>query len=104
MKLLMITSAEDFHKDILRIFKDAGIQNFSESEIEGYKTIGSMSSSSNWFAVNKRGTQSNLFFSFTEEENIDLMFQLLKEFNANLKTNNPIRAVVLPIERSLYEF
>ena len=86
----MITSAEDFHNDILKMFKDSGIQNFSESEIGGYKTVLSMSSSSNWFAVNKQGTQSNLFFSFTEEENIDLMFQLLEEFNANLKTNNPL--------------
>ena len=32
MKLLMVTSVEEFHNDILQLFKKAGIQNFSESE------------------------------------------------------------------------
>jgi hypothetical protein len=30
-----------------------------------------------------------------------LFFILVEEFNKNLKTNNPIHAVVAPIERSI---
>jgi len=101
MKLLMVTSVEEFHDDILQLFKKAEINNFSESDIGGHKTIASVVSTSNWFAAGKTGTQSILFFSFTEEKNIDLIFGLLKEYNKQIETNNPIKAVVLPIERTL---
>ena len=101
MKLLMVTSVEAFHNDILQLFKKAGIHSFSESDIGGHKTAAPVMTSSNWFAAGKSGTQSNLFFSFTEDQNIDMMFDLLKEYNNNIETNNPIRAVVLPIERTL---
>jgi hypothetical protein len=40
-----------------------------------------------------------LFFSFTEEGNIDLLFKLIAEFNTQLETNNPVKAVVVPIEK-----
>jgi len=101
MKLVMVTSVEEFHNDILQIFKESGIQNFSESGIDGYKNVPTILSSSNWFATNKGATNSILLFSFTEEEKIDTLFELLKGYNNNLETNNPIKAVVLPIERNL---
>jgi outer membrane protein TolC len=47
------------------------------------------------FSSNK----SNMFFSFTEEENIDNLFNLIEVFNSNIETNNPIKAIVLPIEK-----
>ena len=40
-----------------------------------------------------------MFFSFTEDEHIDALFDLIKEFNTNLETNNPIKAIVVPIEK-----
>ena len=39
-----------------------------------------------------------MFFSFTENEKIELLFKLVSEFNENLETNNPIRAAVVNIE------
>ncbi len=54
---------------------------------------------SNWFSAEKGGNESSLFFSFTDDEHIDLLFDLIKEINSNLETNNPIKAVVVPIER-----
>jgi hypothetical protein len=104
MKLLMVTVVEEFHNDVLQMFKQAEINNFSESEIGGHKAPGSILSSSNWFASKKSGTQSNLFFSFTEDKNIDVLFKILKEYNSNIETNNPVHAVVLPIERSLNDY
>jgi hypothetical protein len=56
---------------------------------------------SNWFPGVKGGVESSLFFSFTEDEKIDTFFRLIKVFNENLETNNPIKAVVVPIERSI---
>jgi hypothetical protein len=40
-----------------------------------------------------------MFFSFTENKNIETLFQLIEEYNQNIETNNPIRAVVCPIEK-----
>ncbi len=101
MRLVMVTSVEEFHNDILQIFSKAGIQNFSESGIDGYKNAPALLSSSNWFATNRSATNSILIFSFTQKEKIDKLFLLLEEYNQNLETNNPIKAVVLPIEKHL---
>ena len=99
MKLLIVTVVEQFEKDILRLFKKANIRNFSGSDIDGYKNPAAMVRTSSWFPSEKGGVESSLFFSFTEDENIDMLFGLIEDFNSNLQTNNPIKAVVVPIER-----
>jgi hypothetical protein len=99
MKLVIVTVVDDYKKDIIKLFKQAQIHNFSESDIEGFKTTSSSKLSSNWFASEQSGADSELFFSFTDEENIDLLFNLIEEFNTKLETNNPVKAVVVPIER-----
>lgn len=101
MKLLIVTVVEDYHDKIIKLFKQARIDNYSESEIDGYKNAPSTMMSTSWFPSEKSGAESNLFFSFTEEDKIDHLFELIEEFNKNLETNNPIKAVVVPIERSI---
>ncbi len=99
MKLVIITAVEEFHNDLLQIFKKAEIKNVSESEIDGYKNIPTVLTSTNWFGSKKGGVNSIMLFSFTEKEKIDTLFDLLETYNKNLKTNNPVKAIVLPIER-----
>jgi hypothetical protein len=99
MKLLIVTVVDEYQKNILSLFKQAGIKNFSESDIEGYKTSKSLQMNSNWFASERSSTDSEMFFSFTNDDEIDVLFKLIKDFNDELKTNNPIRAVVVPIEK-----
>ena len=99
MKLLIVTVVEQFEKEILRLFKKANIENFSGSDIDGYKNPAAMVRTASWFPGEKGGVESSLFFSFTEDENIDMLFDLIEEFNASLETNNPIKAIVVPIER-----
>lgn len=101
MKLLIVTVVENYHDKVIKLFKQANIENFSESDIDGHKNAPSTMMSSNWFASERSGAESNLFFSFTDNENIDTLFDLIEEFNKNLETNNPIKAVVVPIERSI---
>ena len=57
--------------------------------------------SSNWFGVEHAGNESVMFFSFTDDSHIDTLFDLIKQFNKTLETNNPIRAIVVPIEKSI---
>ncbi|PTL99801.1 MAG: hypothetical protein DA407_16520 [Bacteroidetes bacterium] len=99
MKLVIVTAVEQFQKDVLKLFKKANIENFSSSDIDGYKNGPSLLMASNWFSGEKGGNESILFFSFTDDEHIDNLFNLIKEFNENLETNNPLKAVVVPIEK-----
>lgn len=98
MKLVMVTSVEEFQKDVLKLFKEANIENFSSSDIDGYKNTPSLLLASNWFSSVKGSNESSLFFSFAEAQKISILFKLIKEFNNTLKTNNPLKAVVIPIE------
>lgn len=101
MKLVIVTAVEEFHKDVMNLFKRAGIHSFSESGIEGYMSSTSLLMSNSWFGGEKGGNESSMFFSFTEDENIDVLFDLITEFNKDLETDNPIRAIVVPIEKHI---
>lgn len=99
MKLVIVTAVEQFREDVLKLFKNAKIENFSSSDIDGYKNGSSLLMTSNWFSAGKSGSESSLFFSFTDDERIDNLFHLIKEYNGNVETNNLLKAVVLPIEK-----
>jgi len=99
MKLVIVTAVEEFQKEVLKLFKKANIKNLSSSDIDGYKNGPSVTMASSWFPGEKFGNESRLFFSFAEDKNIDTLFELLKAFNLNIETNNPIKAVVVPIEK-----
>lgn len=101
MKLLMVTVVEQYEKQVMDLFKKAEIENFSGSDIDGYKNPISVLMKSTWFPNVKGGVGSSLFFSFTKADKIDALFGLIKEFNKNLETNNPIKAIVVPVERSI---
>ncbi|MDT0690951.1 hypothetical protein RM549_14230 [Salegentibacter sp. F188] len=101
MKLLIVTSVVSFQKDVLKLFKKANIEAFSSSEIDGYKSRKNLVATQSWFPGEKGGNESSMFFSFTDEEKIADLFKNLKEYNDQLETNNPIRAVVLPVEQSI---
>jgi hypothetical protein len=99
MKLVIVTAVEQFQKDVSKLFEKANIEKFSSSDIDGYKSGSSVLMASNWFSSEKGGNESILFFSFTDDDHIDALFNLIKDFNTNLETNNPIKAVVVPIEK-----
>ncbi|MEO9571746.1 MAG: hypothetical protein ABJH82_11825 [Polaribacter sp.] len=99
MKLVLVTAVEEFEKEVLKIFKKANIENFSSSDIDGYKNSPALLMASSWFSGEKSGNESTMFFSFTNKEKIDDLFILIEEFNNNLETNNPLKAIVVPVER-----
>lgn len=101
MKLVLVTAVEAFHNEIIQLFKEAAIENFSESDIDGYKNKSSVLVASDWFSGVKDRTNSTMFFSFTDEDKIDNLFRLIKKFNNNLEINSPVRAIVIPVEKSI---
>lgn len=97
MKLVIVTAVEEYHKTVLRLFNEAGIDSFSSSSIDGHKNQALISMKS-WFPSVKGGNESHLYFSFTRPEAIQILLKKVKELNATLESNNPIKAIVLPIE------
>lgn len=100
-KLLIVTFISHYEKKVLQFFKEANIESFSGTHIEGFKNVPTLQANSSWFPSEKSGANSIMFFSFTQDENIDMFFTLVTQFNDNLKINSPIHAVVAPIERSI---
>lgn len=101
MKLLIVTAVSEYQKEVLQLFKKASIEAFSASEIDGYKNSNSLIAMQSWFPAEKSGNESLMLFTFTEEDKINSFFELATQFNENIETNNKVRAVVVPIERSL---
>lgn len=99
MKLVIVTAVEVFQNEVLKLFKKANIESFSSSEIDGFKNTTSLLMASSWFPGKKESVESSLFFSFADEDKIDTLFSFIKAFNQNLETNNPVKAVVVPIEK-----
>ena len=98
MKLVIVTVVEDFEPEVLQLFKNAGIEQFSGSEIDGYRNQASLLKAASWFPGKGGGVESSLFFSFTEADKIRKLFKEIEAFNSELDTDNPVRAVVIPIE------
>ena len=101
MKMILVTTVEEYKSEVFKLFRKAGIENFSGSDIDGFKNVPSLLYSSSWFPSERGGAASNLFFSFTEEEKVTALFKYLEEFNSAGNITNPIRAVEIPIERTV---
>ncbi len=99
MKLLIVTLLETHRKEVLSIFEESGINAFSTSEIEGHKFS---TTADDFFNAESETKKSLMFFSFTTEEKITPLFKLVTSFNRNAVTHNPLRVVVLPVERAIY--
>ncbi len=100
-KLLIVTVVSYYEEQVLKLFKEVNIESFSGSRIKGYRDVPTIVANSSWFPSQKGGANSIMFFSFTDDDKIDLFFSLVEKFNKDLKTNNPIHAIVAPIERSI---
>ncbi len=99
MKLVLVTAVKEFQKDVLKIFKKANIENFSSGDMDVYKDAPSLLMAINWFSAGKSINESIMFFSFTNKEKIDDLFNIIEESNKNVETKNPIKAIVVPVEK-----
>lgn len=101
MKLLVITAVKSYEKQAVQLFKKAGILTFSNTDINGFKTADQEDLSDNWFSSSQANVKSVLFFSFSEEEKIDLLLKEMEILNTEIESGNPLRAIVLNIEKYL---
>lgn len=97
MKLLIITSIKEDIGNVSSIMEKAGVAVFSVSEIVGHKTEHHNYLPDNWFGKNGEGTDSLLFFSFTENEKAGDVLNLIRKHNLT-NPEFPVRAFVCPVE------
>jgi len=100
MKLVIITAIKEFEKDIILLLKKADVKTFSFREVTGYRDSTEDSVESNWFSIEMNQTESILFYAFVKKENVDLLFELIKDFNEQQKTLSHIHVAILNIEKS----
>jgi GTPase Era involved in 16S rRNA processing len=100
MKLLFVTSLKEYQKTVADILTKSDIPVFSVTETIGFKDHHKTNLLDNWFSSGTEQFDSIFVFSFTEENKTEKAMQLIKQYNAENETGFPIRAFVVPVEKS----
>ncbi|MEO8235954.1 MAG: hypothetical protein ABI549_11115 [Flavobacterium sp.] len=100
MKLVIITTIEEFAKEVKQILKNAQVTSYSYKEVIGYKNSSEEPLESNWFGVEMDENESILFYAFVPKDNVDKVYESVNEFNAKQETESYIHIAVLNIEKS----
>ena len=100
MKLVIITSVNQFKEQIQKILKNSDINKYSYNEVVGHRDIKSVADTGNWFVGDRFESQSIMFFAFVPESNIDNVFKEVELFNSNLESLYQIHISILNIEKT----
>lgn len=100
MKLLFVTAIKEETKQVAEIFKKANIHVYSATDTIGFKDGQQPNLIDNWFSSGDEKFDSIFLFSFTGEENVEIALKLFNDYNQQSNTGFPIRAFVLPVEKS----
>ncbi len=102
MKLLIVTCLKEYQNDVIQIFKEANIHIFSVSDVIGFKDHPSPNPIEEWFATGDEKYDSIMLFSFTDNENAEKGIDLIIKYNEQSGTEFPVRAFIVPVEKSNY--
>jgi hypothetical protein len=103
MKLLLVTSLKEYQKTVANIMERAGIEVFSVSETVGFKEHDKSVLLNNWFSSGSEQADAIFLFSFTENSKSEHALKLIHKHNIENNTGFPIRAFILPVEKSTYD-
>lgn len=102
MKLLIVTCLKEYRNAVARLFEKASIQVFSMTDVVGKKDEHKTNLVDNWFSSGEAEYDSAIIFSFTNEENAEKAMALINNYNNSIPNDFPIRAFILPVEKSNY--
>jgi L-ribulose-5-phosphate 3-epimerase UlaE len=102
MKLLIVAAIKEDTEIVSEILKKASIPIFSVTDTMGIKNGENGEMLDNWFGRGTGKFDSIFIFCFTTEQNVENAFQALSQYNASQNSTFPVRAFVLPVEKSLY--
>ena len=101
MKLFIVACLKDNQEDVQQLLIQANIGIFSITDMIGFKQNNVANLLENWFASGDEQFDSMFVFSFTTSENVDNCMRLIEEFNTKSQSQFPIRAFVVPVEKSI---
>ena len=101
MKLLIITAVKTFKKEIKKILKKAEVKTYSYKDVIGYRDASELSIQENWFANDMNEGEAIFFYAFVKKENVDLVFEMVTDFNKKQETTSTIHVAVVNIERTI---
>lgn len=99
MKLLLITSVEEFEKEVKNILKHSGVKAFSYQSVKGFKNNGE--ELGNWFSSDNIEIDSLLFTVFLESRYVDEIYNRIQDFNSRQKTLSHVHIATLQLEKSI---
>ena len=99
MKLLLITSVEEFEKEVKNILKHSGVKAFSYQSVKGYKNNGD--ELGNWFSSDNVEIDSLLFTVFIESRYVDEIYIRIQDFNSRHKTLSHVHIATVQLEKSI---
>ena len=101
MKLLIITAIKQFEKEVKDTLKKANVKTYSYKDVIGYRDASQFPIQDNWFSSNMNEGESVLFYAFVKKENVDMVFEMVTEFNDKQESLSSIHVAVMNIERSI---
>ncbi len=99
MKLLLITSVEEFEKEVKNILKHSGVKAFSYQSVKGFKNNGD--ELENWFSSDNVEIDSLLFTVFIESRYVDEIYIRIQDFNSGQKTLSHVHIATVQLEKSI---
>lgn len=102
MKLFVAVCLAEYQEEVSKLFREARINLFSASSVVGYKDNHASNPLEEWFASGDEAFDSVMLFSFTSAENAEAAIGLIRAYNERQGKDFPVRAFILPVEKSSY--
>lgn len=102
MKFFIVTCLKEYQDVVTKIFKQANIHVFSATDVIGFKDNQTPNLLEDWFASGDEKFDSMIIFSFTASENAECAMDMINKSNEESKIDFPIRAFIVPVEKSNY--
>ncbi|MBP9848119.1 MAG: hypothetical protein KBC58_01645 [Flavobacterium sp.] len=99
MKLVLITAIAEFEKDVKKMLKEAKVKSYSYRDVKGFRDASEESIESNWFGSEMNETDSVVFYAFILQQNLDILFDEVTQFNKELETISKVHLAVFSVEK-----
>ena len=99
MKLVLITAIAEFEKDVKKMLKEAKVKSYSYRDVKGFRDASEESMESNWFGSDMNETDSVVFYAFILQQNLDILFDEVTQFNKNQETISKVHLAVFSVEK-----
>ncbi|MQP52870.1 MULTISPECIES: hypothetical protein [unclassified Flavobacterium] len=99
MKLVVITAIAEFEKEVKKMLKNAKVLSYSYRDVKGYRDSTEEAIETNWFGSEMNETESVVFYAFVLQQNLDILFDEVKEFNNKQDSVSHVHLAVLGVEK-----